>query len=323
MTQFTQTYEKMAISSHSLLAQVGNTPLIQLHKITEGLPEQVRVFAKAEWFNPSGSFKDRVAISIIKTAIEDGSLSAGKRLLDSTSGNMGIAYATFCAALGIPVALALPANATQERITILRAFNVELILSDPNTGSAGAMQVARALAQQSPEKYFYANQYDNPANSWAHYHGTGAEIYAQTEQQITHFIAGTGTSGTLMGAGRYLREANPRIRLIAVQPDEAKHGLIGLKHMKSVFPMPQIYDEAFPDVFMEIGTVSARNMVRRLAQDEGLFVGPSSGAAAVAALEVARGLDAGTVVAVFPDSGAKYLSDMALWNGTECGDTAS
>ncbi len=306
-------YKKLSSSVNSLFAQVGNTPLIQLHKITAGLPSTVRVFAKAEWFNPSGSFKDRVALSIINAALADGSLTAGKRLLDSTSGNMGIAYATFCAALGIPVTLALPENATQERIATLRAFNVELILTDPNAGSTGAMQVVRALAQQSPEKYFYANQYDNPANMLAHYHGTGVEIYTQTNQEVTHFVAGTGTSGTLMGAGRYLREADPQIKIVAVQPATAKHGIVGLKHMKSVLTVPGIYDASFPDIFVEVETFAAQKMVRRLAQDEGLFVGPSSGAAALAALDVARGLDAGTVVTVFPDSGAKYLSDQSLW----------
>ncbi len=309
---FSQTLDT---SAHSLLAQVGNTPLIELRKVTAHLPSSVRVFAKAEWFNPSGSFKDRVALSIINAALESGELTPGKRLLDSTSGNMGIAYATFCASLGIPLTLAMTASATPERIAILRAFNVDLHLSDPNGGSTGAMRVARALAEQFPEKYFYANQYDNPANWQAHYHGTGAEIYAQTEQRITHFIAGMGTSGTLMGAGRYLREANPDIQIIAVQPKEAKHNLPGLKHMQSVSLVPGIYDRDFADVFVDIETDAARGMVRRLAQDEGLFVGPSSGAAALAALRVAQGLDSGVVVAVFPYSGEKYLSDSGLWTG--------
>ena len=309
----TPTYQKLNVSAHNLLGLVGNTPLIQLNKVTAGLPENVRVFAKAEWANPSGSFKDRVALRIIDAALADGSLKPGMRLLDSTSGNMGIAYATFGAVLGIPVTLALPENSTQERLAILRAFNAELFLSDPNAGSTGSLHVVRALAEQYPEKYFYANQYDNPANWQAHYHGTGVEIYAQTEKTITHFVAGMGTSGTLMGAGRYLREADPNIRIIGMQPSEIKHGMPGLKHMKSVSPVPEIYDENFPDAFVEVNTDAARNMVRRLAGEEGLFVGPSAAAAAVAALDVAHSLDSGTVVTVFPDSGAKYLSDPTLW----------
>lgn len=307
-------HKKLDVSPHSLRAHVGHTPLIQLHKVTADLPNQVRVFAKAEWFNPSGSFKDRVALSIIDAALADGSLMPGKRLLDSTSGNMGIAYATFCASLNIPVTLALPENATQERVAILRALGAELILTEATAGSTGATQVARALAAQYPEKYFYANQYDNPANWLAHYHGTGAEIYAQTEGAVTHFVAGMGTSGTLMGAGRYLREANPQVEVIAVQPSESKHALVGLKHMQSVSLVPAIYDADFPDAFVDVGTDAAQNMVRRLARDEGLFVGTSSGAAAVVALDVAQTLDAGTVVTVFADSGFKYLSDKTLWN---------
>ena len=311
--QKTTSYPKLNIAAQSLLAQVGNTPLIELRKVTSGLSENVRVFAKAEWFNPSGSFKDRVALSIISAGLESGELTPEKRLLDSTSGNMGIAYATFCAALGIPLTLAMPANATPERIAILRALNAELILSEPSGGSSGAMQVVRALAAAHPEKYFYANQYDNSANWLAHYHGTGAEIYAQTEQRVTHFVAGMGTSGTLMGAGRYLREANPAIEIIAVQPKESKHDLPGLKHMRSVSLVPGIYDESFPDDFVNVETDAARGMVRRLARDEGLFVGPSAGAAALAALRVAQDLEAGTVVVVLPDAGVKYLSDAALW----------
>jgi len=309
----TSTYKKLDVSAHNLLALVGNTPLIELQKITADLPVQVRVFVKAEWLNPGGSFKDRVALRIIDAALADGSLKAGQRLLDSTSGNMGISYATFGAVLDIPVTLALPANATQERIAILRGLNAELFLSEPAAGSTGAVQIVRALAEQSPEKYFYANQYDNPANWQAHYYGTGTEIYAQTEQEITHFVAGVGTSGTLMGVGRYLREADSSIQIIAAQPSDAKHGLVGLKHMKSVSPVPKIYDENFPDSFIDVETDAARSMVRCLAREEGLFVGPSSGAAAVAALEVARGLDSGFVVTVFPDSGTKYLSDQDLW----------
>lgn len=291
---------------------VGNTPLIPLRRVTQGLKPGVQVLAKAEWFNPGGSIKDRPALNILRTAIAEGSLAPGKRLLDSTSGNMGIAYATFGAALGIPVTLALPANASPERIAILRALGAELILTDPLEGSDGAIRVARQLAAEQPERYFYANQYDNPANWQAHYLTTGPEIVQQTDCRVTHFIAGLGTSGTLTGAGRYLREYNPEIQLIAGQPDSPFHGLEGLKHMPTAI-QPGIYDPALPDRIVEIASEEAYAMVQRLARLEGLFVGISSGAAAVAALKVACELESGVVVTVFPDAGYKYLSDKALW----------
>ncbi len=302
------------IRGDSLFSCVGNTPLLPLKNLGSKLPSSVQIFAKAEWFNPSGSFKDRVAISIINAALSTGELSVGKRLLDSTSGNMGIAYATFCAKMGIPITLVLPASVTKERIIIMRALGVELILSDGDKGSSGAMRLAREILASSPEKYFYANQYDNPANWMAHYKTTGPEIFSQTNGEITHFVAGMGTSGTLMGCGRYLREKNPQIEIIAVQPTTASHGLAGLKHMKSV-RQPAIYDADFPNSFAEIDTEEARVMVRYLAHREGLFVGPSSGAAALAALQKAENLDKGVVVIVFPDSGLKYLSDRELWSG--------
>ncbi len=201
----------------------------------------VQVFAKAEWFNPGGSIKDRPALNILRNAIAEGHLTPGKRLLDSTSGNMGIAYATFGAALGIPVTLAVPANASPERFTILRALGAELILTDPLEGSDGALRVARQMAAEQPERYFYANQYDNPANWQAHYLSTGPEIVQQTGGRITHFIAGLGTSGTLTGVARYLRQYNPDVQIIALQPDSPFHGLEGLKHMPSAI-QPGIYD---------------------------------------------------------------------------------
>jgi cysteine synthase B len=295
-----------------LEAAVGNTPLLPLRRVAAHLPSGVQVFAKAEWFNPGGSVKDRPALNILRTALCDGSLDGNKRLLDSTSGNMGISYATFGAALDVPVTLALPANASPERIAILRALGAELVLTDPLEGSDGALRVARQMAAERPERYFYADQYDNPANWEAHYHSTGPEIVQQTSGQVTHFIAGLGTSGTLTGAGRYLRQYNPAIQLIAVQPDSAFHGLEGLKHMATAI-RPGIFDAALPDRTLEIPTEAAHEMVRRLARQEGLFVGISSGAAAVAALQVAETLQQGLVVAVFPDAGYKYLSDKALW----------
>ncbi len=291
---------------------VGNTPLLPLRRVTLGLPRRVQVLAKAEWFNPAGSVKDRPALNIIRTALANGNLPPGKRLLDSTSGNMGIAYATFCASLGIPITLALPANASPERISILRALGAELLLTDPLEGSDGAIRLARQLASEYPDRFWYANQYDNPANWQAHYQSTGPEIFTQTGGQVTHFVAGVGTSGTLMGVGHYLRQVKPEIQIIQVQPDEAFHGLEGLKHMPTAL-MPAIFDATFANRTISVETEAAYEMVRRLAREEGLFVGISAGAAAWAALQLARELEEGVVVTVFPDAGYKYLSDKALW----------
>jgi cysteine synthase B len=298
----------------ALEAAVGKTPLLPLERVGAHLPARVQVFAKAEWFNPGGSVKDRPALNILRTAITNGELSRGKRLLDSTSGNMGIAYATFGAALGVPVTLALPANASRERIAILRALGAELILTDPLEGSDGSIRVAQALAAENPELYFYANQYDNPANWQAHYLSTGPEIVDQTDCRVTHFVAGLGTTGTLTGVSHYLREYNPEIEIIAAIPDAPFHGLEGLKHMPTAI-QPGIFDLNTPDRTLEISTEESYEMVRKLARQEGLLVGISSGTAAVAALRVAEGLEEGVVVTVFPDAGYKYLSDEALWQG--------
>lgn len=303
-----------ATQTSALESLVGNTPLLELKKVTDKLSPRVKVLAKAEWFNPGGSIKDRPALNILRTALETGELTPAKRLLDSTSGNTGIAYATFGAALNVQVTLTVPANASPERIALLRALGAELILTDPLEGSDGALLAARELAARYPERYFYANQYDNPANWLAHYLTTGPEIIAQTGGRLTHFVAGLGTSGTLTGVGRSLREFDPRVRLVAVQPDAPFHGLEGLKHMPTAI-RPKIYDPAFPDAIQEIETEAAHAMVRRLAREEGLFVGISSGAAALAAIKVAEKLDEGLVVTIFPDSGYKYLSDRKLWEG--------
>ncbi len=302
------------IPEDGLIARVGNTPLLPLRRVTGGLPQAVQIFAKAEWFNPGGSVKDRPALNIIQTALANGDLAEGKRLLDSTSGNMGISYATLGAALGNPVTLTIPASASPERFAILRALGAELMLTDPTEGSDGAILVARELAKERPDLYWYANQYNNPANWQAHYETTGPEIVAQTNGEVTHFVAGLGTSGTLMGTGKYLREQLPDVKVIAFQPDAAFHGLEGLKHMPSAIK-PGIYDPEFADETLEVKTEEAREMTLRLAREEGLFVGISSGAAMVAALRVAEQLDEGVVVTVFPDSGDKYLSDTNLWQG--------
>ncbi len=227
---------------------------------------------------------------------------------------MGIAYATFGAAYGIPVTLTLPANASPERISILRALGAELVLTDPLEGSDGAIQEARRMAAEAPDLYWYANQYDNPSNWHAHYLSTGPEVWHQTDGQVTHFVAGLGTSGTLTGVGRYLRAMNPEVQLLAIQPDGPFHGLEGLKNMDTALK-PGIYDPALQDRVIRVSTEAAHEMVRRLAREEGLFVGISSGAAAVAAIEIASELESGVVVTVFPDAGYKYLSDKALWEG--------
>jgi cysteine synthase B len=292
-------------------AAVGNTPLLPLRNLTAGLSPRVGVLAKAEWFNPSGSVKDRAALNILRVALAEGHLASGKRLLDSTSGNMGIAYATLAAGLGIPVTLTIPANASPERLKILRALGADVVLTDPLEGSDGALRLARQMAAEQPQRYYYADQYNNPANWQAHFLTTAPEIVQQTAGRITHFVAGLGTSGTLMGVGRYLRQYNPHIQIIAVQPDAPFHGLEGLKHMASAI-RPGIYDASLPDRVIEIATEEAYDMTLWLARREGLFVGISSGAAAVAALRVARELDQGVVVTVFPDAGFKYLSS-SFW----------
>lgn len=311
LLDFRLTYTNL-IPLDGLPAHVGNTPLLPLRRLRLGLSTRVKIFAKAEWFNPGGSVKDRPALNIIQNAIINGDLGNGKRLLDSTSGNMGISYATFGAALGIPVTLAVPASASAERITILKALGAELVLTDPLEGSDGAILKAREMATEKPDLYWYANQYNNSANWQAHYLSTGPEILAQTNGLVTHFITGLGTSGTLMGTGKYLREQLPDVRILAFQPDAPFHGLEGLKHMPSAIK-PGIYDESLAGTPLEVKTEAAHEMVNRLAREEGLFVGISSGAAAVAALQIANELDEGVVVTVFPDAGYKYLSDKSLW----------
>ena len=307
-------YQPDLDSIGDLTAHVGNTPLLPLRRLGKDLPSRVRVFAKAEWFNPGGSVKDRPALNILRAALANGELGNGKRLLDSTSGNMGISYATFGAVLGIPVTLALPSSASSERISILRALGAELVLTDPTEGSDGAILTARRLAAEQPDRFWYANQYNNDANWQAHYKSTGPEILCQTDERITHFIAGLGTSGTLMGTGRYLREQLPRVKIIGFQPDASFHGLEGLKHMPTAIK-PGIYDPSFADENLGIVTEDAHAMVLRLAREEGLFVGISSGAAALAAMKVASQLEEGVVVTLFPDAGYKYLSDKSLWEG--------
>lgn len=302
------------LNPNSVEAQVGNTPLINLRGLANaaGIAPTVEVLAKAEWFNPSGSVKDRPALNIIRSAETLGLLRPGMTLLDSTSGNMGIAYAMLGAARGYRITLALPANASAERIAILRAYGADLVLTDPLEGSDGAIVEAQRLSAEYPD-YFYARQYDNPANWLAHYHTTAPEIWRQTDGRVTHFIAGLGTSGTFTGTARRLREFNPGIEAISMQPDSPFNGLEGLKHMPTALK-PDIYDPFVADANVDVRTEDAYEMARRMAREAGLFVGISAAAAVTAALDVARELDEGVVVTVLPDNGFKYLSDR-FWSG--------
>lgn len=293
----------------SLLSRIGNTPLVEIRRILP--PGRVRILAKLEGFNPGGSVKDRAAYNMIRTAEEQGLLRPGRTLIDSTSGNTGIAYAMIGAARGYDVLLAMPANASIERKKILRAYGAKIRLTDPLEGSDGAIREIRRLYRESPEKYFYPDQYSNDANWRAHYETTAMEIYRQTNGEITHFVAGLGTSGTFVGATRRLKELNPRIQAISFMPDSPFHGLEGLKHMPTAL-VPSIYDPDLADLNMEISTEAGQQMVLRLAREEGIFAGISAGAALAAALQVARNLDQGVIVAIFPDSGDKYLSE-AFW----------
>ena len=298
----------------SALDLIGDTPLVEIHKITEGIvPSRVRIFAKLEGFNPGGSMKDRPALRMVQEGIRTGKLRPGKTILDSTSGNTGIALALIGRILGYPVELIVPANVSVVRKKIIYAYGAKVTYSDPLEGSDGAIRLCRQILNENPGKYFKPDQYFNPMNPQAHYDTTGPEIYRQTNQTITHFVAGIGTGGTVMGTGRYLKEMNPAIQVIAVEPDDALHGLEGLKHMASSI-VPGIYHEEELDEKISVATDDAYAMVYRLSQEEGLLVGQSSGAALFAALKIARKLRSGTIVTLFPDFGDKYLTTN-LWVG--------
>jgi len=299
------------VPASSLLDQIGRTPLLRLLRIARNLPQTVEVYVKAEWFNPGGSVKDRPVLWMITEAERDGRLTPGKTILDSTSGNAGIAYAMIGAIKGYPVELVVPASASEERKRIIAAYGARIVLSDALEGSDGAILMAREMLAAAPERYFKPDQYNNPANWRAHYETTGAEILEQTRGRITHFVAGLGTTGTLVGAGRRLHEADPGIRVIAVEPDAALHGLEGLKHIASSI-VPGIYDASVHDEKIGVSTEAGYAMARRLAGEEGLFVGTSTGAAVHVALAVASRLRAGVVVAIAPDGGDRYLST-PLW----------
>ena len=303
---------KLAIVSGRMgtnaLDRIGNTPLLRFQRIGSDL-DGAQLLAKAEWANPGGSVKDRAAARIIHEAKLNGNLRPGVTLLDSTSGNTGIAYAMLGAAQGIPVTLCMPSNVSEERKRIIQAYGAEVIFTDPGEAYDGAIRKAREMAAHQPEKYYYADQYSNDANWRAHYHGTAEEIWHQTHGRITHFVAMLGTSGTFIGTSRRLKELNPEIRCISLQPDSPFHGIEGAKHMPTSI-IPNIYDETVADENLEIATEEAYAMLKRLAREEGLLVGISAGAAMVGALRVARiaGPES-VVVTIFPDAADRYLSE--------------
>lgn len=293
-----------------ILDRVGNTPLIVPKRVAPSNPD-VHVLIKAEWFNPGGSVKDRAALQIVLDAERRGDLVEGKTLIDSSSGNTGIAYAMVGAAKGFPVELVMPASVSEERKLIAAGYGAKITYSDPYEGSDGAIRLVRRIVAEQGDRYYYADQYSNPSNWQAHYKGSGPEIWRQTEGTVTHFVAGLGTSGTIMGAGRYLRERNPDVQIVGVQPDDALHGIEGLKHMESAI-VPAIYDERLLDQKLLVNTEEAFDLTRRIAREEGIFAGQSSGAAMLGALRLADTLDRGVIVVVFPDGGDKYLTT-SLW----------
>ena len=294
----------------SVLQHIGNTPLLRLERIGREFPN-IEFCGKAEWFNPGGSVKDRAALSMIQAGLESEELRAGKTIIDATSGNTGIAYAMIGAALGYPVALCLPDSASHERKRILAAFGAEMIITPGDEGTDGAIRRVQKIVAADPQKYFYPDQYSNPANWQSHYYGTANEIWEQTAGRVTHFVTGLGTSGTFMGVTRRLKELNPGIRCISLQPDAPFHGLEGWKHMGTAL-VPAIYDETLADENIEVGTEAAYRMVKDAAREEGLLLSPSAAAALLGCLQVAKSVPAGQhalIVTVFADSAAKYLSE--------------
>jgi cysteine synthase B len=306
-----------ALNGLAVVAQIGHTPLLPLRRLAAdlSLPPRIQLWLKAEWANPGGSVKDRPALSIVRQALRRGQLGHGQILLDASSGNTGIAYAMLGAAAGFAVELVLPGSASEERKRILAAYGATVVQSDPYEGSDGAIREARTRAASAPDRYFYADQYANRANPAAHYAATGPEIWSQTRGRVTHLVAGLGTTGTLMGTGCYLKERNPAVRLLGVQPAEAFHGIEGLKHLPTAI-VPPIYDPAMPDQMLGVQTEEAFDMARRLARVEGFFAGASTGAALTGAAALARQLvsrgEAGVIVAIAPDGGGRYLST-GLW----------
>ncbi|HVH71807.1 MAG TPA: cysteine synthase family protein [Candidatus Dormibacteraeota bacterium] len=293
----------------SLLDQIGHTPLLRIERAGKQFPN-VEFYAKAEWFNPGGSVKDRPALSMIQAGIATGALKPGKTVIDATSGNTGIAYAMIGAAMGYPVKLCLPASASPERKRILAAYGAELVITPGDEGTDGAIRKVQEIVAAQPDRYFYADQYSNPANWQAHYRTTANEIWAQTSGRITHFVAGLGTSGTFVGTTRRLKELNPTIRCVSLQPDASFHGLEGWKHMPTAI-RPAIYDDQLADENLPVSTEEAYRLVKRLAREEGLLVSPSAAAALLGCFAVAERIpkQQAVVVTVFADSASKYLNE--------------
>ena len=301
------------ISKGFLEAAVGNTPLIRLRRVTRDLPETVDVYAKAEYLNPGGSVKDRAALAMILAGEASGELTPEKTIIDATSGNTGIAYAMLGAARGYPVTLVLPKNASAARKRIVKLYGAEIIETDPMSGTDAAQIVAREIAEGDPDKYFYPDQYNNEANWKAHFATTAPEIWWQTQGRVTHFVAGLGTTGTFIGTARRLKEFNPDLHAISIQPESPLHGLEGMKHLETAI-VPGIYDTRVADENSAVSTEDAQAMTRRLACEEGLFVGPSAGANVFAAIEVAKKLGGdAVVVTILCDGGGKYLHE-DFWN---------
>jgi cysteine synthase B len=294
----------------SVLERIGNTPLLRLERVGRDFPN-VEFAAKAEWFNPGGSVKDRPALSMIQAGLASGALRLGKTIIDATSGNTGIAYAMIGAAMGYPVTLCLPDSASHERKRILAAFGAEMIMTPGDEGTDGAIRRVQKIVAAEPEKYFYPDQYGNPANWQAHYRGTANEIWQQSGGRITHFVAGLGTSGTFVGVTRRLRELNPAVHCISLQPDASFHGLEGWKHMETAI-RPAIYDDTLADEDLTVSTEDAYRLVKRIAREEGLLVSPSAAAALAGCFAVAKHVPReqhAVIATVFADSGAKYLSE--------------
>jgi S-sulfo-L-cysteine synthase (O-acetyl-L-serine-dependent) len=294
----------------TVLELIGNTPLLRLTRVGSEFPN-AEFYAKAEWCNPGGSVKDRPALGMIQAGLASGALRPGKIIIDATSGNTGIAYTMIGAALGYPVKLCLPDSASHERKRILKALGADLVITSGDEGTDGAIRLVHEIVSSDSEKYFYPDQYSNPANWQAHYHTTAKEIWEQTSGRITHFVAALGTSGTFVGTSRRLKELNPSIRCISLQPDAAFHGLEGWKHMQTAL-RPAIYDDTLADEDLEVSTEEAYRLVKRIARDEGLLVSPSAAAALLGCFQVAKGLsrdERAVIVTVFADSASKYLTE--------------
>ncbi|MCX8060711.1 MAG: cysteine synthase B [Aquificaceae bacterium] len=303
--QHDEPYKKLRNTPLSL---VGNTPLVKLRKVLPpNLSPRVEIYAKLEKFNPGGSVKDRPALSMFLDAMQRGLLGEGKVVIDATSGNTGIALAMVGACLGVPVELAMPANVSEERKRIIQAYGAKVYLTDPMEGTDGAILFVREKVQKEPEKYVYLDQYNNPANWKAHFYSTGIEIWHQTGGRVTHFVAGIGTGGTVMGTGRRLKIYNPEVQVVGVQPAYPFHGIEGLKHIESSIK-PGIFEETFLDRTIFVETEPAYEMTKRLVQEEGILVGQSCGAALQATISLAQELEEGLIVVVFPDGGEKYLT---------------